>query len=258
MDLQLKDKRVLVTGSSKGIGLAIARGFLGEGARVLLTSRSIEDLERIEKRLSREFPASKVLVFQCDFTKADEITTLGKYAQTAWGGLDILVANVGSSTSLPDPIPERTHFETLFRENFNVAVDAAREFLPLLKASKGNILFISSIAGMEAFGAPTDYSTAKTALLAFSKNLARKVAGEDVRVNCVAPGNVLFKDGTWYKKLKGDPERVGRLIETTVPMKRFGTPEEIASACLFLCSRQASFITGAVLCVDGGQTVTLF
>ena len=116
------------------------------------------------------------------------------------------------------------------------------------------LLFISSIAGLEAFGAPVDYSTAKSALLAFSKNLARKVATK-VRVNVVAPGNINFPGGSWDEKIKLDPKRVKDIIESTVPMNRFGTPEEIADAALFICSERAKFITGSVLVVDGGQTI---
>jgi len=117
------------------------------------------------------------------------------------------------------------------------------------------LLFISSIAGLEAIGAPTDYSVAKSAIVALTKQLARKLAPR-VRINCIAPGNVWFQGGSWDEKLQADPERVKALIENTVPMKRFGTPQEIADVAVFLCSSRASFITGAV--VDGGQTVGFF
>ena len=120
-----------------------------------------------------------------------------------------------------------------------------------------NILFISSITGLEAIGAPVDYSTAKTAVIAFAKNLARKVAPE-VRVNVIAPGNVHFPESSWEEKIQTDPEIIEQMLQTTVPMKRFGTPQEIADATVFLCSALASFITGSVLVVDGGQTVGVF
>ena len=124
----------------------------------------------------------------------------------------------------------------------------------MLKKSKGCLLFISSIAGMEAFGAPTDYSTAKTALIALSKNIARKVAPA-VRVNVIVPGNVFFEGGSLDEKIKKDKKRIDKIIKNTVPMNRFGTPEEIANAAVFLCSDRAKFITGTTLIVDGGQTV---
>lgn len=258
MNLGVTDKRVLVTGSTRGIGLAIARGFLREGAKVVLTSRNEEGLRDVEKAFAGSFDSSSFLTIRCDFISPDDITAARDRVVREWKGLDILVANVGSGRSVPDPFPSHEHFEAVFSQNFTVAVNAARGFLPLLEESGGNIVFIASIAGMEALGAPVDYSVAKTAVLSFSKNVARKVAGRGVRVNCIAPGNVYFEGGSWEEKMKADPERTTRLIETTVPMKRFGTPEEIADAVLFISSERASFITGAVLCVDGGQTVTLF
>jgi len=125
--------------------------------------------------------------------------------------------------------------------------------MPSIKKSRGSIIFISSICGVEALGAPTDYSVAKAALNAFSKNLAKKV-GPDVRVNSVAPGNIYFEGGTWEKKIKENKSMVDVMLENEVPLRRLGKPEEVADAVKFLCSERASFITGATLVVDGGQT----
>ena len=118
-------------------------------------------------------------------------------------------------------------------------------------------LFISSITAFEAFGAPVDYSNAKAAVVAFSKNLARKVA-DKVRVNVLAPGNVYFPGSSWHEKIHKDSDKVKQMINASIPMKRFGTPKEIADAGVFLCSNRASFITGSVLVVDGGQTVGIY
>ncbi len=258
MDLGLQGKRTLVTGSSRGIGLAIAEGFLREGARVVLTGRNEASLKSAHTRLNESFAPDNILTHPCDISESHAVSKLKDRILQKWGGLDILIANVGSGKSMPDAIAPREHFDAVFRENFDTAVNAAREFLPLIKEARGNMLFISSIAGMEAFGAPVDYSVAKTAVLSFSKNIARKLANEHVRVNCIAPGNILFPGGSWDEKMKTDAEKMNKLIASSVPMNRFGTPQEIADAALFLCSDRASFITGAVLCVDGGQTVTLF
>lgn len=249
---------MLVSGASRGIGLSIARNFLQEGARVAITSRNYDELETIRQNLEQKFPAKKILSGRCDFSSHNDIVGLKKRIMDEWNGLDIVVANAGSGRSVPDIIPSQQHFDSTFNQNFTVAVNVAREFMPILELSRGGILFIASIAGIEAYGAPVDYSVAKSAVLSFSKNIARKVAHKGVRVNCIAPGNIWFEGGGWDEKLKAEPERIGNLIDTTVPMKRFGKPEEIADAALFLCSERASFITGAVLCVDGGQTVSLF
>ena len=258
MNLGLAGKRVLVTGSTRGIGLAIARAFLQEGARVAVSSRDEVKVRDVAKTLAASYVSNSVLAIRCDFRISGDVAVMRDEILREWKGLDILVANVGCGRSVSDPIPSLGHFEEVFSQNFSVAVNAAREFLPLLEATGGNVVFISSVAGMEAFGAPVDYSVAKTAVISFSKNVSRKVAGRGVRVNCIAPGNVYFEGGSWEEKMKGDPGAVNRLIESTVPMKRFGTPDEIADAVLFVSSERASFITGAVLSVDGGQTVTIF
>lgn len=256
MDLGLTGKRVVVTGSSRGIGKAIGIGFLREGANVVFTGRNPDILAALGAELA-SFPAERYLLIPADVQETDSLEKLACEVETQWGGVDVVVANVGNGRSVPDPLPPADHFDALFALNFGTAVATARQFLPSLKRNHGNIIFISSIAGKEAFGAPIDYSVAKASVVALSKNLARKVARDGVRVNCIAPGNIIFPGGVWDVKLREDPNGIKRLIETTVPMNRFGDPEEIADACLFLASERARFITGALLAIDGGQTVSL-
>jgi len=258
MKLRLKNKRVLITGSSRGIGLAIAKGFLNEGAKVVLSSRNQNDLDHCKDNLVKDNPSSQILSISCDFTKVEEILKIKETIVNQWGDLDIVVVNVGSGKSVLDPIPSAENFDHIFSLNFESAVHTAREFLPLLKSSGGNFIFISSIAGLEAMGAPLDYAVAKTAMVAFAKNLARKVALDGVRVNCIAPGNICFEGGSWDEKMQLDSQKIEKLIKNTVPMQRFGKTEEIADAVLFLSSERASFITGSVLRVDGGQTAGIF
>jgi len=164
------------------------------------------------------------------------------------------VVNVGDGRSVSDALPDDEQWQKTWSSNFESALQTARTFLPMLEESKGCLLFVSSIAGIEAFGAPTDYSTAKTAIIALAKNMARKLA-PDVRVNVIAPGNVYFEGGSWDEKIKQDKKRVDEIIKSTVPMNRFATPQEVAGSVVFLCSDKASFITGATLVIDGGQTV---
>lgn len=258
MELNLSGKRVLVSGSSRGIGLSIAQGFLREGAHVALTSRSQNDLNQLQMKLGQKFPPGSIATFSCDFTDTKTIQRLKGRIESIWHGLDVLVCNVGSGKSSSEPLSLPDDFKRIFQTNFDSAVDTTREFYPLLKSSQGNILFIASIAGMEATGAPTDYSVAKSALISFSKNLARKLAADGIRVNCIAPGNVYFSGGRWEEKMKAEPEKIQQFIETAVPLGRFGKPEEIAAAVLFLVSELSSFTTGACLVIDGGQTATFF
>ncbi len=257
MDLDLTDKRVLITGASTGIGATIAKKFLEEGAKVIIVSRGSKKLFENQKKLQEEFGKQKIFAELCDCTSSESLLALANIIQDKWNGIDIVIANVGDGRSVPDPLPNDEQWTKTWNNNFESALYTARIFLPMLQKSKGCLLFISSIAAMEAFGAPVDYSTAKTAIVALAKNMARKLAKE-VRVNVLAPGNVFFAGGSWDEKKKHDPQRVKDIIKSTVPMNRFGTPNEMADAALFLCSGRAAFITGSVLVVDGGQTVGVF
>jgi 3-oxoacyl-[acyl-carrier protein] reductase len=123
-----------------------------------------------------------------------------------------------------------------------------------MQAHGGSLLFIASIVAAEATPAPLPYSAAKAALVNYSKNLSRIIAADGIRVNCLAPGNVLFPGGSWEQHLKNRREEVERFIATNVPQKRFGTPEEIADFAVFLVSPLAGFATGGCYIMDGGQT----
>ena len=253
MDLEIKSKRVLITGSSRGIGESIARGFLEEGAKVCITSRGSKQLFHAEKKLAQEFGFENVMSCICDCTDPISLDKLKNTILSEWGGLDILVANVGDGRSTDDKVPSEAQWDKVWKINFESSLNSVRAFLNLVESSKGCFLFISSIAGMESIGAPIDYSTAKTAIIAFAKNLSKKVSNQ-VRINVLSPGNISFPGGSWDEKTKKNSVSVNNLIESTVPMKRFGSPKEVADAAVFLCSARASFITGTVLVVDGGQT----
>jgi len=257
MNLGLTDKRVLITGASRGIGAAAAGAFLEEDSKVCLVSRGSKQLFEAQRQLETEYGGDRAIADTCDCTDENSVRSLKERIYQQWGGIDIVIANIGDGRSVADSLPDAEQWKKTWNNNFESALHTARIFLPLLRKSKGCLLFISSITAMEAFGAPVDYSTAKSAVSALAKNMARKLAKE-VRVNVLAPGNVYFPGGSWDEKIRQDPDRVERIIETTVPMNRFGTPEEMADAVLFLCSERAKFITGSTLVVDGGQTVGVF
>lgn len=257
MKLGLDNKWVLITGASRGIGAATARTFLEEGANVCLVSRGSDLLIQTESELQEDFGTDRVFAEKCDCTDEDSLSLLHDRIYKKLKMLDIVVANIGDGQSVSDAIPATHQWQKTWKNNFESALFTARTFLPLLMQSNGCLLFVSSITAMEAFGAPVDYSTAKTAVAALAKNMARKLA-KDIRVNVLAPGNVFFPGGSWDEKSKQNSTRVEKIIESSVPMNRFGTPEEMADAAVFLCSERASFITGAVMVVDGGQTVGVF
>jgi 3-oxoacyl-[acyl-carrier protein] reductase len=256
MNLELDQKYFLVTGASRGIGRAIAESLLREGANVGLVARGQLQLEQVIDELREQYGEERVVGWPTDC--ADEFALLELRLQIIqqWEHLDGVIANVGDGRSVPDAIPDASQWSKIWNTNFETAINTARVFLPLIKESKGSLLFISSITGLEVTGAPVDYSTAKTAVTAFAQNLSRKVAPE-VRVNVIAPGNVHFTGSSWEDKIKTDHEIIEQMLQTKVPMKRFGTPQEIADVVTFLSSARASFITGSVIVVDGGQTVSL-
>ena len=257
MDLNLNNKKVLITGASKGIGLAIAESFLEEGAKTCLVSRGSSALYENQEKLQNTYGLESVIVCKCDCTNFESLKSLKSKVKNKWNSLDIVIVNVGDGRSISDALPDDEQWKKIWNINFESALQTARTFLPMLENSKGVLLFVSSIAGIEAINAPTDYSTAKTAIIALAKNMARKLA-PDVRVNVIAPGNVYFKGGSWDEKIQQDKKRVDDVIKSSVPMNRFASPQEIADSAVFLCSEKASFITGATLVVDGGQTVGVF
>jgi len=258
MDLKLNNKKVLITGASRGIGLAVAESFLQEGAKTCLVSRGSSALYENEKKLKNTYGLGNVIVCKCDCTNIESLNSLKIEVENKWNSLDIVIVNVGDGRSVLDVLPDDEQWKKTWNSNFESALQTARTFLPMLEKSQGVLLFVSSIAGMEAFGAPTDYSTAKSAIIALAKNMARKLASDNVRVNVIAPGNVYFEGGSWDEKIQQDKKRVDEIIKSTVPMNRFASPQEIADSAVFLCSDRASFITGVTLVVDGGQTVGVF
>ena len=219
MNLNLKDKNFLITGSSRGIGKAIAEGFLKEEANVGLVARTTATLKQTVEHLTLKYE-SNVDYYIADLTNESAVNELSDRITREWDRIDGVVVNVGSGKSLPEPVTDSWQWNSVWETNFNTALNTVRAFLPSLKNNNGCVVFISSICGIEALGAPTDYSVAKAALNAFSKNLAMKVS-PDVRVNTVAPGNIYFEGGTWENKIKENKSMVDIMLENEVPLKRF-------------------------------------
>ena len=252
MNLELNNKTVVIVGGSKGIGLSISKAFINENAIVHIISRNKNsDLDKLIIDNKKN-----VYHYCCDVTNLEEfISTKNKIVDIS-SNIDVLISNVGNGSGSQNPIPNAEEWNFLWQTNFISSFNSAKVFIPELNKSNGNLIFVSSIAGIQSLGAPIAYSTSKSALISFSKDLSIKLA-PNIRVNVIAPGNIFFENGTWDKKLKDNPEKVKKMLLDKVPLNRFGKPEEIADLILFVSSAKAQFITGSCFVIDGGQTNNL-
>jgi 3-oxoacyl-[acyl-carrier protein] reductase len=249
MDLQLKDKVALVTGSSRGIGLAIAKRLYDEGCFIILNGRGLVQQEK----LAHEFK-DRFAYVQADVTQAEECERLIKTVINKYKKLDVLVCNVGDGASVKPG--EETYEEWLrvLHINLLAATNMITKATSSLTTTKGSIVCVSSICGCETIlGAPLTYSAAKAALNSFVRGVARPLGKKGVRINAVAPGNILFTDSVWEKKLAEDEKNVVAMLKEKVALSRLGKAEEVADLATFLVSARAAFITGSVYVVDGGQ-----
>jgi 3-oxoacyl-[acyl-carrier protein] reductase len=249
MDLGLAGKTALVTGSSRGIGRAIALALAREGCRVALSSRGGPELDAAVAEAG-----AGAIGLTGDLSTAEGCAAIAAGALAAFGGVDVLVNNVGGSGA--------RHFNDVDDEDLRRALDrnvwpafrVSRALVPSMRTRGGGaIVMIASIWGREAGGAPS-YNVAKAGEISLAKAMARDLAGDNIRVNSVAPGSVLFAGGGWERRQKQDPAGIAAFVERELPFGRFGRPEEIADVVVFLCSARASWIAGACLPVDGCQS----
>ena len=252
MNLNLDNKVCIISGSSRGIGRGIANALMQEGARVVLTGRAHKELNRTYEELSL-VDKTRVLAVEGDLNCDENLKRVEQVVLQCWGRIDRLVANAGAVRSVSDWNISNQDWHWYFNANFHIAHRFVTRFIPYLIDSKGCIVFIGSIAGIEEIGAPLPYSSAKAALSMYAKGLARRLAGKNVRVNLINPGNVYFEGGNWAKRMKSNPDETLNLIKKNVPMNKFASLEDIAVATLFFLSDKTRFITGSSLAIDGGQ-----
>ena len=255
MDLQLTDKVAVITGSSRGLGAASAAALVQEGCRVAICARGEAQLAGAAAAL-RQLAGSpdRVLPIVADVATSSGVEKVIGETVAAFGGLDILVNNVGlgRGSTIVDTSDQEWHEaidQTLFP-----AIRASRLAVPhMRRRGGGSIVMIASIWGRESGGRMT-YNAVKAAEISLAKSLAQQLARDNIRVNSVAPGSILFPGGSWHRRQQEDPAGIADFVMRELPFGRFGRPEEVGAVVAFLVSPRASWISGASVPVDGCQS----
>jgi 3-oxoacyl-[acyl-carrier protein] reductase len=255
MDLQLAEKVAVVTGSSKGLGAAIAAALVQEGCRVTICARSEGPLAGAAAALRQAAGASdRILAIVADVSTAAGVDKVINETVTKFGGLDILVNNVGLARGSTIVDTSDNEWQEAVDQTLFPAIRASRLAVPhMRKRGGGSIVMIASIWGRESGGRMT-YNAVKAAEISLAKSMAQQLARDNIRVNSVAPGSILFPGGSWDRRQKEDPAGIADFVLRELPFGRFGRPEEVGAVVAFLASARASWISGASVPVDGCQS----
>ena len=259
MDLHLADKVAIITGSSRGLGLASATALAQEGCLVTLCARGAPRLAEAAEEVGAACgDPSRVLAVQADVATVEGVAALVDRTVSRFGGLDILVNNVGLARGGDLLATTDTDWQEAIDLTLMPAVRASRLAVPHMRQRGGGvILMIASIFGRETGGRMT-YNAVKAAEISLAKSLAQQLARDNIRVNSVAPGSILFPGGSWWKRREADPDGIAEFVRRELPFGRFGTPEEVGQVVAFLASPNASWVSGASIVVDGCQSRSLF
>jgi 3-oxoacyl-[acyl-carrier protein] reductase len=249
MPASLKGRSVIVTGGSKGIGKGVARVFAGHGAKVVVVSRHLQEAEAAAQELSAS--GTIVSAIAADVTRADDMEAMAKAAFDRNGTLDVLCANAGIFPQARIEEMDPQSWDDVMNTNLKGTFLAVRACLPYLKkSSQGRIILTSSITGpITGYPGWTHYGATKAGQLGFMRTACIELAKYGITVNAVMPGNIMTE------ALQGLGDEYLKTMAASIPLKRLGSVDDIGHAAAFLASREAAFITGQTIVVDGGQVV---
>lgn len=247
--------KVLITGSSQGIGLETARKFLAKSASVWITGRDEIKLQEAVRVLTKEFPDQQIQATAVDLTNAEDLSELVKKVEKHWGSINCLVLNLGSGSPRRHGESRQAAKSRLFKINYQSPKDTLILFEKLLEPNNSSVTFVSTIAVKIRSKAPKPYIKAKKKLEKYAQKKVLELSKSGIRCNVVRPGHTFAPGGVWERKLSENKEDTEKLITNTVPLGRLAQASEIASVIYFLSSSEASFITGATLDVAGGLGV---
>lgn len=254
MNLELNGKVAVITGSSRGLGLASARALAAEGCRVVLTARGAAALDAAVAGIAGEHGHDSVLGVVADVSTQAGAETVAARSIERFGRIDILVNNVGKAGGGDIVATSDEEWQSALDQTLFPAIRMSRLVVPGMRRQGGGVIvMIASIWGRESGGRMT-YNAVKAAEIGMAKAMAQQLASDNIRVNCVAPGSISFEGGSWWKRQQEDPAGMAEFVRRDIPMGRFGRADEVGSVVAFLASARASWVTGACVTVDGGQS----
>lgn len=244
--MKIYKPKIFITGSSSGIGFFLAKEFSKKNYKVIINGRNKRKLILASKKIKDSDYVDG------DMSKLDIVKKNIKKIKKKYNTLDVIIANLGNS-----------NFE---KNNKNINFSIENNLMPtvhlvdnskLILKNKSKIICISSICGTEVIeGAPIGYSVAKAALNFYIKLISKDLSQSGIAINAILPGNILFKGSTWEKKIKKNKSKILKYINSKVPSKKFGTPNDIFIICEMICKNTSGFINGSLITVDGGQTLS--